>query len=455
MEKKWRIGGLVALGIAAAAGAAVATALTLMKKQNTEDEITKAAPEEDTEDDAILVDLDGDGEVDAMLEDLSGDGNVDTVTVDTTGDGEAATGSWTWSIQRTRSCSPRWKRRKRQRPRKSRRHRRRRKLRRNNRFPAPAYAGAVFSNRNSQRRIGGFNMYDICIIGGGPAGMTAALYSARAGRSTVILEEKTFGGQMGETSMIENMPGSPNTEGWELAMKFSQQVMELPVEAVYEKAEKIESLTDHVKVTTSGGQEIEARRLILAIGVKRRRLGVPGEDLLTGKGISFCAVCDGAFFRGKDVAVVGGGNTALEDALYLSGICSRVYLVVRKDYFRGQEALQQRVREKENIEVCFETRITAVHGAGKVSSVTMESPTGSREVELAGVFVAIGLSPDTSLYGQVVDTTPEGYISTDERMQTSDPLIYAAGDIRSKEIRQIVTALGDGAIAAEMAGRSL
>ena len=298
-------------------------------------------------------------------------------------------------------------------------------------------------------------MYDICIIGGGPAGMTAALYSARAGRSTVILEEKTFGGQMGETSMIENMPGSPNTEGWELAMKFSQQVMELPVEAVYEKAEKIESLTDHVKVTTSGGQEIEARRLILAIGVKRRRLGVPGEDLLTGKGISFCAVCDGAFFRGKDVAVVGGGNTALEDALYLSGICSRVYLVVRKDYFRGQEALQQRVREKENIEVCFETRITAVHGAGKVSSVTMESPTGSREVELAGVFVAIGLSPDTSLYGQVVDTTPEGYISPDERMQTSDPLIYAAGDIRSKEIRQIVTALGDGAIAAEMAGRSL
>ena len=298
-------------------------------------------------------------------------------------------------------------------------------------------------------------MYDICIIGGGPAGMTAALYSARAGRSTVVLEEKTYGGQMAETSMIENMPGSPNTEGWELAMKFSQQVMELPVATVYEKAEKIESLTDHVKVTTAGGREIEARRLILAIGVKRRRLGVPGEDRLSGRGISFCAVCDGAFFRGKDVAVVGGGNTALEDALYLAGVCNHVYLVVRKNYFRGQEALQQRVREKENIEILFETRITEVHGEDKVSSVTMESPDGSRQVELSGVFVAIGLSPDAALYQNVVETSPEGYVVTDETMRSSDPLIYAAGDMRRKEIRQIVTALGDGAIAAEIAGREL
>jgi len=297
-------------------------------------------------------------------------------------------------------------------------------------------------------------MVDICIIGGGPAGMTSALYSARAGRSTLVLEEKTYGGQMAETSMIENMPGSPNAEGWELTMRFSQQVMDLGVETVFEKAERIESLGDHVKVTTSGGKEIEAKRLIVATGVKRRRLGVPGEDRLTGRGISFCAVCDGAFFRNKQVAVVGGGNTALEDALYLAGVCNKVYLVVRKDYCRGQETLQQRVRETENIEILYLSRITAVHGEEKVSSVTIETAGQSRELALDGVFVAIGLDPEASVFQDLVETDG-GYIVTDESMRTSDPLIYAAGDIRRKEIRQIVTALGDGAIAAEMAGRSL
>lgn len=298
-------------------------------------------------------------------------------------------------------------------------------------------------------------MYDICIIGGGPAGMTAALYSARAGRSTVVLEEKTFGGQMGETSMIENMPGVPNVEGWDLAMRLSQQVEELGVETVYERAAKIEPMEDRVKVRTESGTEIEARRLIIAIGVKRRRLGVPGEDRLSGRGISFCAVCDGAFFRKQDVAVVGGGNTALEDALYLSGVCNHVYLIVRKDYFRGQDALQKRVRENEKIEVLFETRITQVHGEDKVSSVTIDEKGNQRELPLGGVFVAIGLSPDPALYQDVVDCTPEGYILTDENMRTSHPRIYAAGDIRKKEIRQIVTALGDGATAAEIAGRDM
>ena len=161
-------------------------------------------------------------------------------------------------------------------------------------------------------------MYDICIIGGGPAGMTAALYSARAGRSAVVLEEKVFGGQMAETSVIENMPGSPNAEGWELAMRFSQQVTDLGVETVYDRAASIASLGDHVEVTTESGEKVSARRLILAPGVKRRQLGAPGEDRLRGRGVGYCAVCDGAFFKGKTVAVAGGGNTALEDALYLA-----------------------------------------------------------------------------------------------------------------------------------------
>ena len=297
-------------------------------------------------------------------------------------------------------------------------------------------------------------MYDILIIGGGPGGMTAALYSARAGRKTAILEEKVFGGQMGETSLIENMPGVPNVEGWDLAMRLSQQVMELPVDMIYEKAEKLEPAADHVAVTTSGGKVLEAKRVIIAIGVKRRKMGVPGEEALIGHGIGFCAVCDGSFYRNKDVAVVGGGNTALEDALYLAGVCNQVYLIVRKDYFRGQQALQQRVAEKENLRVLFKTRITEVHGAEKVTGVTLDRDGASEELSLDGIFVAIGLDPDDSLYRGVVDTEG-GYIRTDEHMQTSCPLIYAVGDIRKKEIRQIVTALGDGATAAEMAGRSL
>ncbi len=298
-------------------------------------------------------------------------------------------------------------------------------------------------------------MYDICIIGGGPAGLTAALYSARAGRSTLILEEKTYGGQMAETSVIENMPGSPDAEGWELTMRFAQQVTDMKVETIYEKASRLEPQGDYVRITTESGQTVEARRVILAMGVRRRHLEVPGESRLSGRGVGFCAVCDGAFFRGQDVAVVGGGNTALEDALYLSGICSHVYLLVRRDSFRGQESLIERVRQRENIEVLFETQVKEILGEQKVSGVTILQKGVERTIPLAGVFVAIGLSPAPELYQDVVETTPEGYIVAGEDCRTSCPGIFAAGDIRRKEIRQIVTALGDGAVAAELAGREL
>lgn len=298
-------------------------------------------------------------------------------------------------------------------------------------------------------------MYDICIIGGGPAGMTAALYSARAGRSTLMLEEKTFGGQMAETSVIENMPGSPDAEGWELTMRFAQQVETLPVETVYERAARLEPREDCIEITTEGGNHLEARRVILAMGVRRRRLGVPGEDRLSGRGVGWCAVCDGAFFRGQDVAVVGGGNTALEDALYLSGICRRVYLLVRKDGFRGQEALVQRVRQRENITVCFDTQVQEILGDDRVSGVVIRRGDREETLPLSGVFVAIGLSPEPALYRELVETTPEGYIVAGEDCRTSCPGIFAAGDIRRKEIRQIVTALADGAVAAELAGREL
>lgn len=298
-------------------------------------------------------------------------------------------------------------------------------------------------------------MYDICVVGGGPAGMTAALYSARAGRRTLILEEKTYGGQMAETSVIENMPGSPDAEGWELTMRFARQVTDLQVETIYERAARLEPREGCVEITTESGKTVTARRVILAMGVRRRHLEVPGEERLTGRGVGFCAVCDGAFFRGQDVCVVGGGNTALEDALYLSGICKHVYLLVRKNGFRGQESLETRVRQKENIEILFETRVQEILGENKVGGVRILQGDTERTLEASGVFVAIGLSPDPALYRDVVETTPEGYIVAGEDCRTSCPGIFAAGDIRSKEIRQIVTALGDGAVAAELAGREL
>ena len=244
-------------------------------------------------------------------------------------------------------------------------------------------------------------MYDICIIGGGPAGLTAALYSARAGRSTVIVEEKFYGGQMAETSVIENMPGSPDAAGWELTMRFAQQVTDMQVEAVYEKASQLSPGPDHTEITTDSGRKISARRVILAMGVRRRHLGVPGEDRLTGHGVGFCAVCDGAFFRDRDVAVVGGGNTALEDALYLSGICRRVYLLVRGAQFRGQETLAQRVAQRKTSRFSWKLRSPRFWGmtpsaasasAGRISRRPFPSPVSlwplgcARRTPCTGIF---------------------------------------------------------------------
>lgn len=298
-------------------------------------------------------------------------------------------------------------------------------------------------------------MYDICVIGGGPAGLTAALYSLRAGRSTLLMEEKNYGGQMAETGVIENMPGSPDAEGWELAMRFGQQVEQLGVSTAFEKATRLEPQGDHLRICTDGEVCYEARRVILAMGVRRRRLNVPGEDRLAGHGVGWCAVCDGAFFRGQTVAVVGGGNTALEDALYLSGLCKKVYLLVRGDSFRGQAALIQRVTTQENIEVRFQTQLTEILGEDKVSGITVAQAGHAETISLSGVFIAIGLSPDTSLYREVVEIDSNGYIIAGEDCRTSVPGIFAAGDLRTKEIRQIVTALADGAVAAELAGREL
>ncbi len=297
-------------------------------------------------------------------------------------------------------------------------------------------------------------MYDVCVIGGGPAGMTAALYSLRAGRKTLIFEEKLFGGQMAETEVIENMPGSPNAAGWELAMTFSGQVEALNPEVTYEKVVALKPMEGYTAICTENGC-VESKKVILAMGVKRRKLGVPGEGRLSGRGVGWCAVCDGAFFRNQTVAVIGGGNTALEDALYLSGICEKVYLVVRKNALQGQQVLQERVLGRENIEILFETQVREIQGDDAVSGILVSGGRAEKTIPVSGVFVAIGLSPDKGLYEGVMDTDQGGYIVAGEDCRTSVPGIFAAGDVRTKEIRQIVTAIADGAVAAEMAGREL
>lgn len=298
-------------------------------------------------------------------------------------------------------------------------------------------------------------MYDICVIGGGPAGLTAALYSLRAGHTVLLMEEKTYGGQMAETSTIENMPGTPDAQGWELAMRFGQQVEAFNVSTAFEKAAKLERHQDYFRICTDSDVCYEARRVILAMGVRRRRLGIPGEDRLAGHGVGWCAVCDGAFYRGKDVAVVGGGNTALEDALYLSGICRQVHLLVRKDYFRAQAALVRKIQAAENITVHFEAQAREILGEDKVSGLSFSQGNKTETLALDGVFVAIGLQPDTTLYEGLVETDSQGYIAAAEDCRTSVPGLFVAGDLRTKEIRQIVTALADGAVAAELAGREL
>ena len=280
-------------------------------------------------------------------------------------------------------------------------------------------------------------MYDICVIGGGPAGLTAALYSLRAGHSTLLMEEKTYGGQMAETGVIENMPGSPDAQGWELAMRFGQQVDSLGVTTAFEKAVRLEPQGDHLRICTDGDICYEARRVI------------------TGRGVGWCAVCDGAFYRGKSVAVVGGGNTAVEDALYLSGLCSQVTLIVRGNTLKAQASLVKRLHSKGNITVRFETQVQEITGETAVSGIVLSHAGATESLPVDGVFVAIGLQPDTSLYQGLVDTDSAGYIVAGEDCRTSVPGIFVAGDLRTKEIRQIVTALSDGAVAAELAGREL
>lgn len=292
-------------------------------------------------------------------------------------------------------------------------------------------------------------MYDIGIIGGGTAGMTAAIYGQRAGKSTVIIEGSVFGGQITSSPNVENYPGIASVSGSEFSMNLLDQAMKLGAETVMEQVTGIRD-EGEVKIIETAGKEYPCRSVILATGVSHRHLGVPGEERLAGSGVSYCATCDGAFFRGRDVAVVGGGSTALQDAEFLSNYCSRVYLIHRRDEFRGEEKIVSRLREKENVEFVLSATVKEITGDMAVEGVVLNNKKTGEEFSLAvsGVFIAVGQIPKNEMFADIVKLDGSGFILAAEDCVTSRPGIFAAGDCRTKEVRQLTTAAADGAVAA-------
>lgn len=315
-------------------------------------------------------------------------------------------------------------------------------------------------------------MYDIIIVGAGPAGLSAAIYGQRAGKKTLVLEGKQYGGQIVMTPEIENYPGIPKTSGVEFATNLYQQALNLGAEILME--EVLEVLNEPVKSQALGiekesggnlttaecrpsrklvktsGHIYEGKAVIIAAGATRRKLGLENEERLTGAGVSYCATCDGMFFRGKDVAVNGGGNTALEDALFLSNYCSRVYVIHRRAEFRGERRLQDALEERENVVFLLDSEITAIHGETRLESLTVRNKkTGEEQIlEVSGLFVAIGQQPDSEQFRSVVSVDEQGYIIAEEDCRTSAEGIFTAGDCRTKKVRQLTTAAADGTVAA-------
>lgn len=296
-------------------------------------------------------------------------------------------------------------------------------------------------------------MYDIIIVGAGTAGLTAAIYAARANKKVLVFEEKTYGGQIITSSKIENYPGLPHVSGADFAKKLYEQAIELGAEIEFEEVLKIEDLGETKKVTTDE-DEYEARAVILATGSIDKKLDLKDEERLFGHGISCCATCDGSLFKGKVVAVVGGGNTAFYDALYLADLAEKVYLIHRRDGFRADDALVDKVKKKTNVEYLLNTRVTKLNGEKNLESVELTSADGSvRTLDLDGLFVAVGRAPATAKFEGLVEMDDIGYIIAGEDCLTSAPGIFAAGDLRTKSLRQLVTAASDGAIAAIAAAK--
>lgn len=292
-------------------------------------------------------------------------------------------------------------------------------------------------------------MYDIIIIGGGTAGLTAGIYGARAGKKVIILEGNVCGGQIIYAKEVENYPGIKNISGYDFANNLYNQNISFGVEIKYEKV--LELKEDKTVVTSSN--IYKGKSIIIATGATRRSLStlnIEGEKDLNGHGISYCATCDGNFFKGKEVAVVGGGNTALDEAIYLSDICSRVYLIHRRNEFRGDKLIAERVTKKENIQIILNTNVIKLYGSDKLESIDIKNNVTNEvnNIKISGLFVAIGTEANNQIFDQIIELDKNGYIVAGEDCKTNIPGVFAAGDCRTKFLRQLTTASADGSVAA-------
>ena len=301
-------------------------------------------------------------------------------------------------------------------------------------------------------------MYDLIIIGSGPAGLSAAVYGIRAGLDLLVLEEKPMsGGQVLNTYEVDNYLGLPGINGFDMGMKFKEHVDGMGVPC---RTAVVTSVADHGQskiVETADGTIYEAKTLILAAGAEHSALNVPGETEYRGRGVSYCATCDGAFFRGKDVAVVGGGDVAVEDAVYLARMCRKVWLIHRRDTLRAAKSLQKKLMECDNVEILWNRTLASVSGSELVDKITLQSVVDGVEEELPveGVFIAVGMHPNTEAFCGTVPCDEKGYVTAGEDCITGVPGIFAAGDIRTKQVRQIITAVADGACAVASVERYL
>lgn len=293
-------------------------------------------------------------------------------------------------------------------------------------------------------------MYDIIIVGAGAAGLTAAIYALRANKKILIFEAKAYGGQIASSSVVENYPGYEKISGFDLATNMYNQVLKLGGEIKYEE---VTSIKDGEVITNKGSYKCKS--IILATGVQSGKLGLDNEEEFKGKGISYCATCDGNFFKGKDVALVGGGNTALEDALYLSNIVNKVYLIHRRDTFRADQRNLEELKKKENVEFVLNSNVVKINGTDKLESIDIDTNGNINTINVSGLFIAIGHVPANEAFSNMVELDERGYIKSEDGVHTSSKNIYVAGDTRVKQLRQLVTATSDGAIAATTAMREM
>lgn len=290
-------------------------------------------------------------------------------------------------------------------------------------------------------------MYDIIIVGAGPAGLSAAIYSRRANKKTLVLEEKNYGGQIINTNCIENYPVESGISGYDFSEKLYNQVKELDAEINFEKVIEIIDKNDYKEVKTSNNI-YQTKAIILATGSENRKLNLEKEEEFIGKGISYCATCDGAFYKDKEVAIVGGGNVAIEDAIYLSDIAKKVYLIHRRDTFRADETSIKKLMNKNNVEFIYNSNVTKLIGENELEAIEVTTENEKKIVKVSGLFVAIGRVPKNNEFSKIIDVDKYGYIISNEDCHTNIKGIFVAGDNRTKKLRQLVTATSDGAVAA-------